>query len=143
MQIRTLSLVVGDWSCDGHEKHDTAIFETDMSDGDLKRVWDLAVQDLGFDFLTSFPSYDENILSEEQYNKLLEYCSINGEEGDHLYGFSPDAFVDTFRDIFNTAAQKHDIEGFLYRLEPEIEGNLLHKLYPEQKLGGVGYGLYY
>lgn len=66
-------LVVGDWSCDGHEKQDNILIVSNLTSEEIARAYQKGVKVVGFDLTEEVAvDYEDSSLSEEQQKMLLK-----------------------------------------------------------------------
>lgn len=67
----TVSLVVGDWSHDGHKQTDTITISSNLSSDLIETSYDIGKEILGFDFIqTCCVSYEDNQIEFKYVEKL-------------------------------------------------------------------------
>ncbi len=130
----TISLVLGDWSHDGHGHTDTVVILSNLTNKQIESAYKKGTKKVGFDFIKDVASdYEDSKISEEQLNKLislgLKGWDKVGDESDEdaLYLYT-EAYADIYLFIV-----KLGNEEFEYKI---LEG----ELNPEIHIGG--YGMY-
>src|SRR6185312_12976492 len=80
------TVVVGDWSSDGHGKTETVTFNTNATEEELKAAYKAGVQIIGFDMVEELCSdYEDNKLP-RRYAELLTRAGINYLDYVDTYG---------------------------------------------------------
>ncbi len=144
------SIVVGDWSCDGHEKSDKFIFDCTHSKADIIKSYKQAVNKSGValhsdkDKIEILGEYEDNIINNEAIGFLegigckFEWrdneFEVNGEERELYCG--PDDVFHLFLEMVST-----QLEGFKYkRIDEEIES--INGFWDKKFNESIGYGVY-
>lgn len=126
-----ISLVLGDWSHDGHSKADTVVIKSNFTVKEIEKAYKKATKKLGFDLINDVAAdYEDNKLSKDKMKILLD----NGfkyelEESDSENHY---LWIDSFTDIYLFIVKMGD-ESFEHIV---LEGDLK----PTIHIGG--YGLY-
>lgn len=131
-----VTLVVGDWSRDGHEKTDTISIESNLSPKDIEKAYKKGTKKIGVDLSkTIVADYECNVMSSADVAKFVAagfdlqeflgaYYEIN-EDGSLELG------VDEFVDLYLFVVKTGNADFISKRIEP----------YSNINIGG--YGLYY
>ena len=129
-----ITIVVGDWSGDGHSQSDTYVVESNLDKPSIERAYRIATRQLGFDLIKDVcEAYEENKIAEEVYEKLVENgINIDGlAKEDELdcdyYGMTPDIWLKLYLDVVKLG-------------NPELQYSILNDHNEELHIGG--YGLY-
>jgi hypothetical protein len=135
--MNIISLVLGDWSHDGHSQSDTVVISSNLDKNEMEKAYKKATKKLGFDFCdTVCADYEDNNLSEENLMILVNH-GLKIDDLD-LYNYDPkiDGDVHIWHDAFT------HIYLFIIKLgNPNFEYKILEDdLNPSIHIGG--YGLY-
>jgi hypothetical protein len=94
-----ITLVVGDWSHDGHEKTDKYVIKTNLTKDEVQKAFKKAVKLTGFDF-TCFDDYGENRISKKDVILLGQHgidkddCFEGGDfDLDDEFSLYPELYV--------------------------------------------------
>jgi hypothetical protein len=130
-----ISLVVGDWSGDGHDKKDIINIESNFDKKAIDLAYKLGTEKLGFDFCNHIAEeYEDNKLPNEEWKKLKEagYQDDNGLEedakkyNDGEISLDISSFADIYLFIVKLGNEKFKFEY--------LEGNKN----PQINIGGYG-----
>lgn len=115
---RVVKLVFGDWSDDGHGKTDTVIVKLsgqDVSDEALEASRVKSDEDFGQNLLDLFSNYEDNTISPELYQALVEdgFGGSDGEDDFIIYVVG--------QGVAEEAKYLSALEVFLYWLGRNIE----------------------
>lgn len=97
MEERTVKVVLGDWSDDGHGKTETLILRLrgrDLSDEALSASYQARVAELGVDLATVCQDYEDSSIAEDFYEQLQE-AGFTPRHEDSM-GFGPSVAVKTY-----------------------------------------------
>lgn len=132
-----ITLVLGDWSHDGHEKTETINIRSNLLKAGIEEAYALGTEKLGFDFCKEIAAdYEDNMLDNEKWEALkklgyqdddLEEDGIKYNEGDISL------WTDSFTDIYLFIVKLGNDE-FEFEYLSEVQN-------PQIKIGG--YGLFY
>lgn len=125
MKIR---LIMGDTSDDGHGKTITICYDVNVSSYELKQAFIRGTDTLGVDLEEICSGYGDNILDNEDYEKLSKHIDVES------IGF------DIFEDEINIP---HEAYAELWMRiaqvgDPSIKFELLHDTDDEIDIGGYG-----
>jgi hypothetical protein len=68
-----VSLVTGDWSGDGHSKHDTCNISSNIDNKAMEEAYQKATKILGFDFCNDIAAdYEDSLISKERLDILIK-----------------------------------------------------------------------
>lgn len=134
---KIISLVMGDWSGDGHSKTDTVVIKSNLTVPEITKAYKKASKKLGFDLIKEVAAdYQDNNLSKDNMQALIKNGfsgeleddeeEDNGGKGGYFL------WTDSFLDIYL----------FIVKLgDPNFEYAILQgELNPSINIGG--YGLY-
>lgn len=102
--MNSYSLIVGDWSHDGHGQTETYFIDTDASLHDISEAYDAGVTIFGVNIMHEFENYEQCEITEELYTaiqthlpKLASDWCLEGEyTAETVEGMHPDAYVDLY-----------------------------------------------
>lgn len=143
-----LKFTIGDWSKDGHSKHDDVLFTSNHTGKEVREAYKLAVVKSGFDLCKEVArEYEDSKISVEHLNLLKEKFGFDFEkEWDDLWRSYQDenAFaIENYSDL---------CVMFLYMAKselPDLEWKLEKSNTDEEVVGGyssglsLGYGLFH
>lgn len=107
-----ITLVVGDWSTDGHEKTERFHFECSSTADAVESAYARGCEKLGFSPSDEMNTeYEDFSISADHYTKLKESgykCAgyINENDLDHIYCDGPDEFVDIYLHVVKLGNSK-------------------------------------
>jgi hypothetical protein len=131
----TISLVLGDWSGDGHEKTETIVLRSNLTNKQIEDAYKKGTNKVGFDFIRTIANeYEDNVISAEKLDALIElglkdFDRIGDDTDEDDYNLDTDSFADIYLFIV-----KLGNEDFEYKI-------LVGESNPEIRIGG--YGLFY
>lgn len=137
-------IIIGDWSSDGHGKSESFMFNTNYEKEDIRNAYlkfceqsNIQLHGDGF-----FCQYEDNVLSEEDYDKLTQNgCDLSFLELDLDATGGVVEYYFLAEDVFRLfmAMVKVILLDFKYEIfRPEM-------LFPSSdfNIGGIGYGVFY
>jgi hypothetical protein len=138
--VNTISLVIGDWSGDGHDKRETIIILSNLNNKDINKAYKKGSEKLGFDFCNDVcRDYEDHEISKDKLDLLiangLKIKDIAFDDYD-LKEFEKDGTLRLWTEPFA------EIYLFIVKLgNPDFEYTFLEgKSDPSIHIGG--YGLY-
>lgn len=136
--MHKITLVVGDWSGDGHDKSDTYIIESNLDLEQLSAAYKAGVQLLGTDLVEDICSdYEDNSFPVEVFNKLQALLGPHKVQLD-LDEDYPEA-EEEFR-VYDSELWVDLILGVCKLGNPSLEWSLID---PDASWHIGGYGLFY
>lgn len=129
-----ISLVVGDWSGDGHDKKDTINIRSNLDKKAMEKAYKAGTKKVGFDLCADVCSdYEDRNLDSEKWEKLKELGYQDEEledEADKYNNGDISLWVDSFTDIYlfivKLGNEKFEFEYLAAKEDPTI------------KIGGYG-----
>lgn len=71
---KTITLVLGDWSDDGHGKSETIVVGSNLDKDEVFKAYQKGSKKLGFNFIDKIAAdYEDNWLSSDKLGKLMEH----------------------------------------------------------------------
>jgi hypothetical protein len=134
-----IELIVGDWSCDGHEKSENFIVRCSLSKNQLEKAYKAAVKRIGLDPSEDLArDYEDHKFPREYFDKLVAAgIMITSDDFDHDGADDADDTTcdfrfgtDTFVDLYMKVAQSENSQLTYEHVTP-----------PSIHIGG--YGLFY
>lgn len=134
-----ISLVLGDWSGDGHSKTDIVNISSNLSKKEIEKAYSLGTKKIGFDLINDVcADYEDNNLSAEHWEILKKF----GYKEDNIPGDPVDE-KDDHAGILVWSDGFVDLYLFIVKLGNDtFQGKILEeKDNPTIRIGG--YGLFY
>ena len=122
-----ISLVVGDWSNDGHGRNESQVITSNLTGEEMEKACNLGQKMVGIDFDNLCSDYQDPYLSKGDYTKLMLAGfnnSWNKDEDEDVY-LDVDKFVKIYLFLVKVGNDK-----FEYEFKPAD--------YDETRIGGYG-----
>lgn len=135
------SIIIGDYSGDGHDKKDTVTVKTNHNKDEILKAYAKAVKKLGFALSgnkdTILQDYEDGSINNEKYLQLIE-AGINFDDK-NLYEFNKDEDDDA--EVVPTSKGVADL--FMQICKTQLK-TLKYKIVEEEEnlICGIGYGLF-
>jgi hypothetical protein len=128
-----IKLVIGDWSCDGHEKSDDYYIESNLSKKEIEKAYKKGTKLLGFDFSEEIAEcYEDSTLPKDKWEKFKELGYTGGfDSEDQADENGVNIWLEEFLDLYLFIIQLGNPD-FKYELVEE-----------EDTIHIGGYGLYH
>lgn len=123
-----ITLVLGDWSDDGHGKTDTINIKSNLDKKDMEKAYEAGTKKLGFDFCGYVAEdYEDNKLDDEKWNKLKELGYQNEALEDEAEKYNDgeislwtDSYTDIYLFIVKLGNDKFEFEYLVGEQNPQI-----------------------
>lgn len=129
-----ITLVLGDWSHDGHNQSETVNIRTNLNKKEMEKAYRAGTEKLGFDFCAEVAEdYEDNSVPSEYWellkqagykNEGLEKEAVKFNDGE--ISLWTDSFIDIYLFIVKLGNDKFESERLLDKDNPQI------------KIGGYG-----
>lgn len=127
--MHTLQYTVGDWSNDGHGQRDVYFLLSTHDEVELKKAFELGVNNIGHDIRQYFAEYEENSIPVDAAVAFMKYGVELDEPFEDLVWCGPD-------DVMNIIIATIKAGNIGISLEIIKPIDLCHTI------GSVGYGCY-
>lgn len=131
-----ITLVVGDWSGDGHSQTDKTVIESNLNSQEIGLAYNKAAKLIGFDFIEQVASdYQDNRLLKIDAEKIQKYIKLDNletpydedeDEDDGTYYIDQDTYISIYLNYVKLG-------------NPDFEFKIIN--IDEIEIGG--YGLFY
>lgn len=69
-----VSLILGDWSHDGHSQTDTVVLKSNLDKKDIQKAYAKGIKKLGFDFINEVcEEYEDSLLPKDKLDLLIKH----------------------------------------------------------------------
>jgi hypothetical protein len=125
MEIYEITLVIGDWSGDGHEMTQRIAYVTNRPRGAIEKAYRMGTKEIGFDLSEECKAYQNDLLEVSRAKTLNDAgWKWKDQVGSALFSMTPEMFADAWM--------------FIAKLG---DSNLCYELIKPSTINIGGYGL--
>lgn len=138
----TITLTVGDWSGDGHDKTDVIVFKTNKTANEIEQSYHAAVKMTNLDLKAQCKDYEDSQFKPEFVKACMEIFA-NQPDAMALFGDEDSSYVEEGGDMYVESEQFAELYLFIARmmlsdLEWQVQSNDYSK-----NINVGGYGLFW